>query len=273
MAKNEVWRIFVMDDILAKLMNNPYAWFALSLLAILGVVLTIIFAIKGKKVRKISQYRSTYKIIRNINSELNDLEIKWKDDLIDNLSITKMTIWNDGNIKLEEDDFASSEHLAIEAIKDCKMLNASILLAPEKTNTFNIDLILELNKMFINFEYMDAKDGVVIQIVHTGSANNLRLVGKIKSGKAIKNEDNNNDKPLSKNVKQIAEFFNHHMLIIMVIVVILVIIIFGALIYFTSSSTKELVTNVLIVFFAGISVFLRERASAKDNKVPKKLRS
>lgn len=262
-----------MDDILEKLMKNPYAWLALSLLAIIGFALTIMFAIKSKKVRKISQNKSTYKIIRNVNRELSDLEIKWKSDPIDDLSITKLTIWNDGNIKLEEDDFASSEKLAIEAIEDCKMLNASILLEPEKTNTFNINLNLELNKLFISFEYMDPNNGLVIQIVHTGSADNLRLMGKIKSGKPIKNDENNNDKPMSKRANKFLDFVICHTYTIFMTMLTLIGTILSVGLYIKSGDIKLLILIAVFILLYIIVVYINEIIFKQYIKVPKKLRT
>ena len=170
-------------------MNNPYAWLILSLLAIIGFILTIILAIKGKKNRKVAFRKSPYGIIRNIDNELQGLDISYNSKIIDSLTITKFIIWNDGNIKLEETDFASAVPFAIEAEDDCKILNTSILYVSETANAFSIDFDSKKNKIWINFEYFDPKDGIVIQVVHTGRFAGLNVIGKIKSGNKIKNDE------------------------------------------------------------------------------------
>lgn len=182
-----------MRNIITELMYNPYAWLILSLIAIVSAILSIVFYIKGNRVKKINYCKSTYNIIRNINNEIQGLKIYYDENLIENLSISKIIIWNSGNTKIEESDFASTIPFVIEANENCKILNSSILSVSEDANSFYLDYNEEKNMILIHFEYVDPKQGLVVQILHTGSSENLCLAGKVKGGRSINNREYIND--------------------------------------------------------------------------------
>ncbi len=273
-------------------MNDPYAWTALAIIAILGIILTFYFALRGRKIRKISFDKSSYTIVGNINEELKDLEIKYDNKIIDSLSITKIAIWNDGNQKLEETDFASSKPLAIEAPYDCKILNSSIIISSEEANSFSIDMDNEKNMIFINFEYIDPKEGIIVQVLHTGNYENLKLVGKIKGGISIKNENledklENNIfyKALNNVLDKISEnsFINNVLLFLPILATSFISIDMFInnielskfkqdLSLSTENSSLLIYFLLLLIFVMNVFLVIFFRVSVANSKVPKKLR-
>ena len=271
--------------ILTDLMNNPIAWTVLAVIAILGIILSIYFYLKSKKKRKISFKKSTYMLVRNINEELKDLEIKYKNIVIENLSITKFAIWNDGNTKLENLDFASIMPFAIEAKKKSKVLNASILIKSEEANNFTIEMDTEKNKILIYFEYMDPKEGLVIQILHTGNADDLKLVGKIKSGKKIKNGEKDNG-ILARSIRKTFSILSHKIILKLYLLVLIIFISIYTLLVllsswgiskdiniFTESANNVNKWEVLILFlFLDLFLILAFIIINAEEKVPRKLK-
>lgn len=172
-------------NILFRLLNNSYIKLFISLIGFTGTIWSIAFAIKSKKRKEITATRCRYYIS-------DDLRKKYKkifniEDISD-LSITRIYIWNSGNMEIEESDFASSAKLAIEGFKDCKLLSVAI---EEKSEICNFILddsqLMENNKAPIHFEYFKPNDCVRITVLHKGSFKNMKAVGIIKDGEEIKN--------------------------------------------------------------------------------------
>ncbi len=171
-----------MNNIINYLMKSPYSWFVLSLITVFSVVITIFIALKNRTIKRISYRFSSYGIIRNHNNELQYLTIKYKDNVINDLTISKISLWNSGNSIIEYNDLVTSIPLAVSGSEFCTILDCSILNTNEKSNLFEI--VKVDNKILINFEYIDTNQGLIIQIIHTGT--DLHVEGKIKGGESLK---------------------------------------------------------------------------------------
>lgn len=166
------------------LMNNPYAWLFLAFCTIAAFVFAIYTWIVGKKKKEFSYFSNSYKIIQKGKSSIPQLQLTYENRNIEDLSITKYAIWNSGNEVINTNDIVSEKPLKITASSDAVILNTEVIAESEETNKFIIDKQQE-NFSTINFDYVDPRDGVVIQIIHTGEY--LEFDGKIKGGKKLKN--------------------------------------------------------------------------------------
>lgn len=101
------------------------------------------------------------------------------------MCITEFTIWNSGNKTLNDIDIVKNKELTISALDDNKILDVEFIACSEETNEFKIERVDDQNAK-IYFNYADKKDGVVIQIIHTGTTNDINIDCKIKGGTPIK---------------------------------------------------------------------------------------
>lgn len=166
--------------------NFYYNIFATAL-GILGISSSVITYIKSKKSK-----RPTY-IVRTINlmtkriKNINILEVLYAGENISNLSVTKIAFWNAGKETIDQSDIADKSPMKIEIKPEYKMLDANILFQKNESNDFNLELSEDKKNISINFDYLDYKEGVVIQILHTGNENeDISISGSIKTVKAIK---------------------------------------------------------------------------------------
>lgn len=166
------------------LMNNPYAWLFLAFCTVAAFVFAIYTWIAGKKKKEFSYFSNSYKIIQKGKSSIPQLQLTYENRNIEDLSITKYAIWNSGNEVINTNDIVSERPLKITASSGAVILNTKVIVESEETNKFIIDEQQE-NSSTINFDYVDPRDGIVIQIIHTGE--NLEFDGKIKGGKKFKN--------------------------------------------------------------------------------------
>lgn len=173
-----------MNTILDWLNKNDWSIFVFLILAILGIILSIIFYIKSRKVRKpLYQTRSINVFTSEVRNH-GDIEIRYNGDKIDNFTVTKVGFWNGGSDTLDSSDQAKTNLLRVSIDKEYIILNAEVVFQSETTN--NTTLKIENNEVFIDFDYFDPNQGCVIKINHTGTkSSNIKLNGTFKGSKSI----------------------------------------------------------------------------------------
>lgn len=163
------------------LTENPWIS-ALSLfLALLGIVLAIIFFIRGRRTKE-PQYaiRST-NLMRDFTSRLEALEMTYAGERISNLTATKLAFWNNGKDTIDGSDIAAADPLMVKVNDGYKILDSSVLYAKNAANQFSINYSDDGSHVLIQFDYLDADEGGVIQLLHTGkSSEDIEVCGTIK---------------------------------------------------------------------------------------------
>jgi hypothetical protein len=105
---------------------------------------------------------------------------------IDDLCVSKFTIWNSGNKTLNRDDMVTSKELTISATDESRILDAELIACSEETNKFSVQII-DKHTAKVLFDYVDKREGAVVQILHTVTNDTLKIDCKIKGGLPIKN--------------------------------------------------------------------------------------
>ncbi|WP_455913286.1 hypothetical protein [Pseudomonas syringae] len=101
---------------------------------------------------------------------------------IPRLSKTQVIIWNNGENTISGTDIVPKDPLRLQVGEDGKILSVSVL----KTSRDVIDVKLlpisidHPNEAFITFDYLDAKDGVVIEILHTSTERKPYMKGTLR---------------------------------------------------------------------------------------------
>lgn len=175
---------------LEQLMGNPYAWLFLSFCTIFSVIYAVYMGIKSKEKKQISYSMTTNEIVRSGKDIIPGFQISYCNQTISNLTITRFAIWNSGNRLLNLTDIVETMPLSITSKENgAEILDASIIKYSEKSNKFSVNK-KNSHCVEISFDYMDTQEGIILQILHTGSANDIYFTGKIKGGKKLKNIGN-----------------------------------------------------------------------------------
>lgn len=174
---------------LEELMDNPYAWLILSVCTVFSVIYAIYAGVKGKEKKEISYIVNTYEIVRAGKNMIPEFQISYRGQTIDDLTVTRFAIWNSGNRLLNSNDIVDTKPLSITSNDDGPaILDASIIKRSEESNKFTIDK-KGAHCAELQFDYMDKQDGIIVQILHTGSIDGISLSGLIKGGKKLKNTE------------------------------------------------------------------------------------
>lgn len=169
---------------LEKLMESPISWAALSLLAIFSTLFSIYTWIVGNKFKQFSVSCKTNEIITCGQAKINKLNIKYDGCDISDLSSSKFYIWNSGNVVIKYADIVTSRPLCIKNTGNAQILDVQIVCQSDESNNFSVAVVKD-GLVQIAFDYIDHGEGVVLQILHTGLANDLELDCKIIGGKEV----------------------------------------------------------------------------------------
>ena len=151
--------------------------------AIIGNPLAYSF---GKKDKEPAYGKTTFNLISDLN-EYENLNLLYNDESVEDFSVTKIVFWNKGRAPIRRGDIAEAEPIKIQLTKDnIRILEAKIISTNNSANQFTIEHDIESNWIHINFEFVNKKNGVVIEVVHNGKTNkDIELVGQVIGGKKI----------------------------------------------------------------------------------------
>ncbi|MDP5145320.1 hypothetical protein ORI98_02550 [Shewanella sp. ULN5] len=180
-----------------------------SLIGVIGIILGIfgIFSYRiSKSVAKPSYQKSSLRLIgRNEDNLPKDVKVTYKGNEVDRLTKTTLTIWNNGTETLDGSDVVDSDPLLISFKENDKILSYKILKKTKDANAFSlINCEDATNKLRLEFEYLDPKDGVVIELLHDSEERYPTFSGTIKGlpsgfvdqGRVMQRKRNNLKGPL-----------------------------------------------------------------------------
>ena len=185
------------------LKQSPVVWVILSVCTIIGIpafIFAIISAFKNYRKKELSVAKSSIQVVRQGVNCIKKFTMQFDGKSIDDLSITRLAIWNSGNKTIKAEDIASSAPLCIRAKNSATILDAEIIEMVDKTNNYLLSNVSS-DIVRIEFEYTEPQDGVVLQVLHTGERDDLFVDCKIKGGKGIKQRGKKNG-PKSEKQKQ-----------------------------------------------------------------------
>ncbi|MCD4793540.1 MAG: hypothetical protein K8R54_09925 [Bacteroidales bacterium] len=174
-------------DTLIKILEGNNLWIntVFLLLAILGILATIITFFKNKKTKSCVFNKATFNLIDDNISSINKLNVKFDNNEIKNLSISYVAIWNNGNDIINKNDFATLEPLKLVVSNNNIIYDCKIYFINNKVNNFSTDFIN--NEIKINFDYFANNEGIIVQVYHSGRKNkDIKINGIIKGVGTIK---------------------------------------------------------------------------------------
>lgn len=171
---------------LEKLKDSPIAWLILAALTILSVILAIYYGVKSKKVKRLSFINKNLFLMENPKGQFDNIKIFYENKEINDIVVSKFTIWNSGNTVINQSDMVETKELIITADDTTTILEAKVLYANEETNRFSVE-ILDKNHVLVNFNYIDKNEGCIVQIVYAGSHSCPKIDCKVKDGQPLQN--------------------------------------------------------------------------------------
>lgn len=171
--------------------NSDFLWVILSigtLLAIPSTIFTIYTWRRGRKKSEFSTVKTSYKIISSEKKTSEKMVFLYDGKSINDLSVSKIAIWNSGNNEIRKEDIVSDCPLRIISQGDSTILDAEIIIQSDPADKFSVSSI-DSNAVELGFDYVNKNDGIVVQIFSCGDTEDLAVDCKIKGGERIRSTE------------------------------------------------------------------------------------
>lgn len=101
---------------------------------------------------------------------------------IPRLTKTVLVLWNSGEATVSGSDIVEKDPLRLAVGDDGEILSVAVLKASRPVNDFQVlpTRSLVRNEVRISFDYLDSKDGAVIEVLHTSSDRKPLIKGNVR---------------------------------------------------------------------------------------------
>jgi hypothetical protein len=152
---------------------------------LIGVAASAFFFWLGMRVR--SKSRMAYQlhdftIIGQPNvTNLGDIKILFNNVAVPRVVVTQLAVWNTGNTVVKGKEIVESDPLTIHFEDGAMILDAQRVTATREVNDFRIRVSEHDRSLaFLEFDYLNARDGAKFQIIHTGGNSKAKVTGSIR---------------------------------------------------------------------------------------------
>ncbi|MEN2750379.1 hypothetical protein AAIR29_01900 [Psychrobacter sp. FBL11] len=172
------------------------------IIAVVSVLISISLYIRSKKEKKLVFIAKSYELIENSTSSIENLTIKYGEESVEVLTLTKLSFWNNGKATIDFNDIVKSDRLRVELPKNVRVYNAVIEMPAKKSNSIKLDIVD--NKITIEFEFLDYGDGAIVIFYHSGSnEQGVHLTGTLKGALPIEPAEEMEDLRITKYVGRV----------------------------------------------------------------------
>lgn len=169
-----------MRDINNIINANPYLNTVFLVLAILGITMSIVLYLLSIRRKKPMYRNSSYRLIGQPFKEIEGLEISYYGRKIDNMVLSKVSIWNAGKDPINSVDIAPKDQIRL-VVLEGELLGAQIEYEHNKTNNFSINTKEIPNTIIVNFDYFGLNEGILLRVYHNSeSDNSIKIRGTVK---------------------------------------------------------------------------------------------
>ena len=171
----------IIQEFAEYLNSNQWLNLIFLLLAVSSIFFSYLLYLKSKKIKRPTYLIKSFNLVREKVSKIEQVKILYNEEIIDNLTVSKLSLWNKGKETINRNDVAPKDNIRIDIAENYRILNANIIYQKKAANNFSLDLNKSKTSLKINFDYFHFNEGVIIELYHTGiSGNELKLNGTIK---------------------------------------------------------------------------------------------
>jgi len=170
---------YVIEKLQLFLYQNPWLNLLFLILALASIITSLVIYLKSKKEKKPYFNKRSFTLIQDQLGAIEDVQILFRGKPVRNLTLTKFALWNGGRDPIYNDDIAPTDQIHIEVTDNADLLSAQIVYSATQANNFISNINREQKRISISFDYFSKNEGVVLNIYHTGSDNNIVLKGTI----------------------------------------------------------------------------------------------
>lgn len=156
---------------LSNLMNLNWLEVLLGLIGggIISWIISLIYYRRAKSESRLACRSTSYKFLSQ-HKPLADIEIRFRGLKVPQVTKSLVAIWNDGNTTIDKNQIVESDPLQIVITPpESEILDYTVLRETRAVTKFDA-YRAATNVLFCDFEWLDATDGGLIEILHSGEA-------------------------------------------------------------------------------------------------------
>lgn len=137
-------------------------------LTAISFLLAIVFYLKSRKDKILKYDIRSFNVIKNSINDYKLLTVEYDGHKIENLSITKIAVWNSGKESIRNTDIPKSSPISF-IVDEGIVLNSNIIAQNNHANMFSCEISDDKHSVNINFEFIDYDNAAIIELLHTGT--------------------------------------------------------------------------------------------------------
>jgi hypothetical protein len=172
-------------------LDQVLAWVGLAG-TVIGIGLAVMFYLWQKREKRPVYAKRNVPIVKKAKETFPALEIHYRGhggdhDKLDNLSVTMIAIWNEGRETVQGSDIAAAAPLTVKGEGEVKILGASVVQMNNTASLATCSYNKKNNAATLTFDYLDYRQGLVVEVLHTGTtADGVKVEGTFKGCGEIK---------------------------------------------------------------------------------------
>lgn len=153
-----------------------------SLIAIIGLIISLlIYRASRIGPRPVYQFRALRLIGKEERALPEEVEIRFKNRTVPQLTKTHVILWNSGNATLYGREITEGDPIRLEFSEGDEILRVRVIKLTRKLNKLTSEIDSNSpNKVICSFDYLEAGDGAVIELLHTAEERYPRVLGTIR---------------------------------------------------------------------------------------------
>lgn len=147
-------------------------------LGVVGILIAFVFYFRGRPRKQLCFQKFDYTIVDSNKSHLAaGLEILVNDIEAQNVTASRVILWNEGNCTIDGSNLLTRSPLRFEA-QEGEILRVELEKVDRDVNNVSVRTIDK--SAVISFDYLDERDGFQVLILHSGRPDNIKLTGDIR---------------------------------------------------------------------------------------------
>ena len=153
------------------------------------VVVSVLVTLKLARTKDPSWALRGVNVLRDHVAQVEGLEILYHSKPIESLTVSRLLFWNRGLEAIRNDDIAPDHPIQVACLGDIRMMARSILETNHDACHVTATEIEDERMFTLRFNHLNHGDGVVVQVIHTGtSPDSITVHGEV-IGASVKRRD------------------------------------------------------------------------------------
>lgn len=171
-----------MKEIIRKIIDLMSIPWLGTLIGIFGIFIAIFFYLRSRKISRLAYQHDTTSIIGSADARFpNELEIYFDGKAVPRVTLERIVLWNAGNTTLRGSQIVKTDPLRFELRNsNASILKVNVLKHSREVNACSVTRRKDNQRIAdINFDFLDPGDGIAIEIIHSGSSEDLEIRGTL----------------------------------------------------------------------------------------------